>query len=149
MLYLLFFIQENAHIHAVLSSIMQLKAKKWDLSLVKGNPRQALNIDIVPPYIVQLAQICHIPLCSGPYYYSTHHWGFGGWAFAKSPGVHFYYFSSSKCYSFLTNIFVHWPLPKKQVLEFTNSYFQLESTWIESPSKDLLSNIVFTQNYIV
>jgi hypothetical protein len=56
---------------------------------------EGITIQIVKPrqiksYLLRLAEVTNMEVISGPYVYSAHEMGFGGWVHWKTSGSHFY-----------------------------------------------------------
>lgn len=82
-------------------------------------------------YLNKLAEVTKMEKLSGPYAYSAHDMGFGGWIHWKSSGAAFYSYPTNP--PLLTvDCYTCKPFSPKEAAEFTKKYFNtIDIVWKE------------------
>lgn len=82
-------------------------------------------------YLDELARVTGMEKMSGPYVYSAHEMGFGGWIHWKSSGATFYSYPTNPPL-FTVDCYTCKPFSAADAVEFTKEYFNtLEIVWKE------------------
>ena len=58
--------------------------------IIEGTTEKIVEPDQIKQYLLELAKITKMEVLSGPYAYSAHEMGYGGWIHWKTSGGHFY-----------------------------------------------------------
>lgn len=97
---------------------------------------EATTTKIVEPkkieeYLIALAKVTDMEVVSGPFAYSAHEMGYGGWIHWKSSGAHFYSYPT-KLPLLTVDIYTCKSFSPEKAIEFTKKYFNvLEIVWKE------------------
>lgn len=113
---------------------------KWK-NLAPGLVRQRLIIEgttvkIVEPekikeYLNELANICDMEKLSGPYAYTAHNMGYGGWIHWKTSGAAFYSYPTNPSL-FTVDCYTCKPFLVEKAAKFSKEFFNaLDLVWKE------------------
>ncbi len=104
---------------------------------------EGITLEIVTPsqmeaYLLELAEVAKMEAINGPYAYSAHELGYGGWVHWRTSGAHIYSYPKEGPYGTLDNplftvdMYTCKPFDAYTVAEFTRDYFQtIEMVWKE------------------
>lgn len=99
--------------------------------IIEGTTKEIVKPEQIKSYLEDIAQVTQMEVVSGPFAYSAHEMGFGGWVHWKSSGAHFYSYPT-KPSLFTVDIYTCKKFNNNDVLEFTRYYFTpLELVWKE------------------
>ena len=99
--------------------------------VIEGTTERIVEPEEMKAYLVELAKVTNMEVIAGPYVYSAHEMGYGGWIHWKSSGAHFYSYPTFKPL-FTVDIYTCKPFSVEKVVEFTKKYFSaLEIVWKE------------------
>ncbi|MBI2665186.1 S-adenosylmethionine decarboxylase [Candidatus Woesearchaeota archaeon] len=91
---------------------------------------EGLTAEIVQPpaihnYLVKLAKVTKMEVLNGPFTYSAHELGFGGFVHWRTSGAHFYSYTEKgeRPPLFTIDTYTCKPFSVEAVVDFTRSYF--------------------------
>ena len=85
----------------------------------------------IEDYLVTLADVACMEIVSGPFAYSAHEMGYGGWIHWKSSGSHFYSYPTNPPL-ITVDIYTCKPFEVEKVARFTREYFKtIDIVWKE------------------
>ncbi len=85
----------------------------------------------IKDYLIQLARVTNMEMLSGPYAYSAHDMGYGGWIHWKSSGAAFYSYPTNPPL-FTVDCYTCKPFSAEAAAEFTRKHFHAkELVWKE------------------
>ena len=99
--------------------------------IIEGTTKKIVKPEEIKKYLLKSAKITGMEVMSGPFAYSAHEMGFGGWIHWKSSGSHFYSYPT-KPPLFTVDAYTCKPFNIKKLVEFTKKYFKaIEIVWKE------------------
>lgn len=99
--------------------------------IIEGITSSIVKPDEIKDYLNKLAEVIDMEVLSGPFAYSAHEKGFGGWIHWKSSGAHFYSYPT-KNPLFSVDIYSCKSFAVSKVIEFSKEYFSVkELVWKE------------------
>ena len=99
--------------------------------VIEGTTDKIVEPDQIKDYLLKLAKVVDMEVLSGPFAYSAHEMGYGGWVHWKTSGSHFYSYPTNPPL-FTVDIYTCKPLDISVAVEFTKKYFNtLEIVWQE------------------
>ena len=99
--------------------------------IMEGTTSEIVDPAQIKSYLDELAVIAGMEKLSGPYVYSAHEMGFGGWIHWKSSGAAFYSYPT-KPPLFTVDCYTCKPFSAVKVAEFTENFFSsIEFVWKE------------------
>lgn len=99
--------------------------------IIEGTTETIVLPDQIKSYLNALADLTKMERLSGPFAYSAHEMGYGGWIHWKSSGAAFYSYPS-KVPLFTVDCYTCKPFSAESAAEFTRTYFDaLELVWKE------------------
>jgi S-adenosylmethionine decarboxylase len=99
--------------------------------VIEGTTTEIIKPDQIKSYLTDLADVAGMEVLSGPFAYTAHEMGFGGWIHWKSSGSHFYSYPTNPPL-FTVDIYTCKPFDPGKVVEFTKKYFgAIEVVWKE------------------
>ena len=97
--------------------------------IIEGTTEKIVEPDQIKQYLLELAKITKMEVLSGPYAYSAHEMGYGGWIHWKSSGASFYSYPTNPPL-FTVDCYTCKPFSAQEVAEFTRKYFNaIELVW--------------------
>ncbi len=91
--------------------------------IIEGTTKQIVEPEEIKKYLDALAEITKMEKLSGPYAYSAHDMGYGGWIHWKSSGAAFYSYPTSPPL-FTVDCYTCKPFSCEQAAEFTGKYLK-------------------------
>lgn len=99
--------------------------------IIEGTTKEIVEPAQIKTYLLELAKVTDMEVLSGPYAYSAHDMGYGGWVHWKSSGSHFYSYPTNPPL-FTVDIYTCKPFSIKTAVDFTEKYFNAtEIVWKE------------------
>lgn len=99
--------------------------------LIEGTTEKIVEPEQIKRYLIELAKVTKMEVLSGPYAYSAHDMGFGGWIHWKSSGCHFYSYPTNPPL-FTVDTYTCKPFSVEEVVEFTKKFFNAKQiVWKE------------------
>lgn len=99
--------------------------------IIEGTTEKIVEPEKIKAFLLELAKAADMEVVSGPYAYSAHEMGYGGWIHWKSSGSHFYSYPTNPPL-FTVDIYTCKSFSLKNVVEFTKKYFcAIEIVWKE------------------
>ena len=99
--------------------------------IIEGTTKKIVEPEEIKSYLLALAKVTETEVLSGPYAYSAHEMGYGGWVHWKSSGSHVYSYPT-KSPLFTVDCYTCKPFSVQKIVEFTKKYFNaLEIVWKE------------------
>ncbi len=81
-------------------------------------------------YLVELATVADMQIINGPYIYSAHELGYGGWIHWRTSGTHIYSYRTKPLPLITIDIYSCKCYDTKKVVEFTKDFFKAkEIVW--------------------
>jgi len=106
--------------------------------IIEGTTEKIVEPKQIGKYLVELAKVSKMEILSGPFAYSAHELGFGGWVHWRTSGCHFYSYPKEsplgtlKDPLFTVDTYTCKPFNIKDVVEFTKQFFKAkELVWKE------------------
>lgn len=90
--------------------------------VIEGTSEKIVTPEQITMYLDELANITGMEKLSGPYVYSAHEMGFGGWIHWKTSGAAFYSYPTDPPL-FTVDCYTCKPFSAKEAAEFTRKYF--------------------------
>src|SRR3989344_4264232 len=101
--------------------------------IIEGTTNKIVKPPKIKDYLEKLAEVTKMTKVSGPYAYSAHEMGYGGWIHWKSSGAAFYSYPTTPPL-FTVDCYTCKPFSPEKVVEFTRKYFNaIELVWKEIP----------------
>lgn len=99
--------------------------------IIEATTTEIIKPDQMEKYLVDLAAVAAMEVVSGPYAYSAHEGGFGGWIHWKTSGAHIYSYHTNP--PLLTvDMYTCRPFEPQKAVDFTREFFStLEVVWKE------------------
>ena len=91
--------------------------------IIEGTTKKIVEPEQIKSYLLELAKVTKMKVLSGPYAYTAHDKGYGGWIHWKSSGSHFYSYPTTPPL-FTVDIYTCKPFSSKEALDFTKKYFK-------------------------
>ena len=91
--------------------------------IIEGTSREIVKPDDMRKFLLDLADIADMEVLSGPYAYSAHEAGFGGWIHWKSSGAHIYSYPTNPPL-FTVDVYTCKPFEPQRIVEFTKEHFK-------------------------
>jgi hypothetical protein len=99
--------------------------------IIEGTSKKIIEPEDIKKYLDDLAKITGMEKLSGPYAYSAHDMGYGGWIHWKSSGAAFYSYPTTPPL-FTVDCYTCKPFSAKKAAEFTKNYFgAIDLVWQE------------------
>ncbi len=99
--------------------------------IIEGTTQKIVEPEEIKKYLSALAEVTDMEVMSGPFSYSAHEMGYGGWIHWKSSGSHFYSYPTDLPL-FTVDIYTCKPFSLEDAGEFTRKYFDaVEIVWKE------------------
>jgi len=99
--------------------------------IIEGTTKKIIGPEEIKKYLDELAKVSKMEKLSGPFAYSAHEMGFGGWIHWKSSGAHFYSYPTNPPL-FTIDTYTCKPFSVEKVVKFTKEYFKaIEIVWKE------------------
>lgn len=99
--------------------------------VIEGTTQEIVRPETIKDYLFKLADVTKMEILSGPFAYSAHEMGFGGWVHWKTSGSHFYSYPTTPPL-FTVDIYTCKPFDPNEAVKFTKKYLQaLEIVWKE------------------
>lgn len=106
--------------------------------IIEAYTREIVKPDAMEDFLVKLADVVRMEILSGPYAYSAHELGFGGWVHWRTSGAHIYSYPKESPFGVIdhplltVDVYTCKPLDPEKVVEFTRDYFRtLDIVWKE------------------
>ena len=106
--------------------------------LIEGTTLEIVTPPQMKAYLRELADVAQMEVINGPYAYSAHEPGYGGWVHWRTSGAHIYSYPTDSPFGrmehplFTVDMYTCKPFDPKTVAEFTRGYFQaVEMVWKE------------------
>ncbi len=99
--------------------------------ILEGTTTTIVEPDQIKQYLDGLAEVAEMEKLSGPYAYSAHDMGFGGWIHWKSSGAAFYSYPTTPPL-FTVDCYTCKPFSVERVAKYTQEFFDsIELVWKE------------------
>ena len=99
--------------------------------IIEGTTKQIVEPEQIKAYLDELAKVAKMEKLSGPYAYSAHDMGYGGWIHWKSSGAAFYSYPTNPPL-FTVDCYTCKPFSAEEVAEFTRKHFDaIDLVWKE------------------
>lgn len=99
--------------------------------IIEGTTENIVEPEKITEYLDALAEVTGMEKLSGPYVYSAHEMGFGGWIHWKTSGAAFYSYPTDKPL-FTVDCYTCKPFNSKEAAEFTKKFFNaIDVVWKE------------------
>jgi len=99
--------------------------------IIEGITKKIVEPEQIKKYLDELAKVCKMEKLSGPYAYTAHKMGYGGWIHWKSSGAAFYSYPTNPPL-FTVDCYTCKPFSSKKAAEFTKKFFKaLDIVWKE------------------
>ena len=99
--------------------------------IIEGTTKVIVEPDKITEYLDELAKITDMEKLSGPYVYSAHEMGYGGWIHWKTSGAAFYSYPTDKPL-FTVDCYTCKPFNSEKAAKFTKDFFDaVEVVWKE------------------
>lgn len=99
--------------------------------IIEGTTEKIVEPEEIKGYLDALAEFCKMEKLSGPYAYTAHDMGYGGWIHWKSSGAAFYSYPTNPPL-FTVDCYTCKPFSAEGAAEFTRNYFKaIELVWKE------------------
>lgn len=90
--------------------------------IIETTTEKIIEPDKIKKYLLELAEVTDMEVLSGPYSYSAHEIGYGGWIHWKSSGAHFYSYPT-KPPLLIVDIYTCKKFDNETAIEFTREFF--------------------------
>ncbi|OGI89675.1 hypothetical protein A2911_02640 [Candidatus Nomurabacteria bacterium RIFCSPLOWO2_01_FULL_40_15] len=90
--------------------------------IIEGTSKEIIEPEKIKEYLDKLAEVTKMEKLSGPYAYSAHDMGYGGWIHWKSSGAAFYSYPTNPPL-FTIDCYTCRPFSTKETAEFTRKFF--------------------------
>ncbi len=91
--------------------------------IIEGTTKEIIKPKEIKSYLIELARITDMEIISGPFAYSAHEMGYGGWVHWKTSGSHFYSYPTNPPL-FTVDIYSCKSFSIENVVGFTKDYFK-------------------------
>lgn len=99
--------------------------------IIEGTTEKIVGPEEIKNYLAELAKVTKMEVLSGPFAYSAHEMGFGGWVHWKTSGAHFYSYPTSPPL-FTVDTYTCKPFSVKEAVDFTAKFLNAkEIAWKE------------------
>lgn len=99
--------------------------------IIEGTTDKIVEPEEIKRYLDELAKVTKMEKLSGPYAYSAHDMGYGGWIHWKTSGASFYSYPTDKPL-FTVDCYTCKPFSGEEAAEFTKKFFSaIELVWKE------------------
>ncbi|MFC1682528.1 S-adenosylmethionine decarboxylase [Nanoarchaeota archaeon] len=99
--------------------------------IIEGTTKKIVDPDKIKEYLLESAKVTGMELMSGPFAYSAHEMGFGGWIHWKSSGSHFYSYPTNPPL-FTVDTYTCKPFDIQKLVDFTKKFFgAIDIVWKE------------------
>ena len=99
--------------------------------IIEGTTEKIVEPEQIKAYLDELAKVCDMEKLSGPYAYTAHNMGYGGWIHWKSSGAAFYSYPTNPPL-FTVDCYTCSPFSCEKAAEFTRKFFNaLDLVWQE------------------
>ncbi len=106
--------------------------------LIEGTTIEIVTPDQMCAYLLELANVADMEVINGPYAYSAHELGYGGWIHWRTSGAHVYSYPAKLPFGVIehplvtVDMYTCKPFEPQRVVDFTMNYFQtVEIVWKE------------------
>ena len=90
--------------------------------IIEGTTKEIVKPEQIKDYLLKSAEITKMEVLSGPFAYSAHEMGYGGWIHWKSSGSHFYSYPTNPAL-FTVDTYTCKPFNIEELVEYTKKYF--------------------------
>lgn len=90
--------------------------------IIEGTTEKIVEPEQIKDYLDNLANVTGMEKLSGPYAYSAHDMGFGGWIHWKTSGTAFYSYPTNPAL-FTVDCYTCKPFSVEEAAKFTKEYF--------------------------
>ncbi len=99
--------------------------------ILEGTTNKIVEPEQIKIYLDELAKVTGMEKLSGPYAYSAHEMGYGGWIHWKSSGAAFYSYPTTPAL-FTVDCYTCKPFSAEAAAQFTEEFFNaIELVWKE------------------
>lgn len=99
--------------------------------IIEGTTKTIVRPEKIKGYLSEIANVAEMNVINGPFVYSAHEMGFGGWIHWKTSGANFYSYPTEPPL-FTVDIYSCKIFSEKKVIKFTSEYFSpLELVFME------------------
>ncbi len=99
--------------------------------IIEGTTNTIVKPEEIKKFLDKLAEVTHMEKLSGPYAYSAHDMGYGGWIHWKSSGAAFYSYPTEPAL-FTVDCYTCKPFSAEEAAAFTKEYLKaIELVWQE------------------
>jgi S-adenosylmethionine decarboxylase len=99
--------------------------------MIEGTTARIVEPEQMKKYLLKLAEVTKMEVLSGPYAYTAHDMGYGGWIHWKSSGAHIYSYPTDPPLV-TVDIYTCKPFSAREAAEFTRRFFSaMEIVWRE------------------
>lgn len=99
--------------------------------IIEGTTEKIIEPEQIKIYLDELANVCKMEKLSGPFAYSAHDMGYGGWIHWKSSGAAFYSYPTNPPL-FTVDCYTCKPFSAKEAAEFTKHFLRsIDIVWKE------------------
>jgi S-adenosylmethionine decarboxylase len=99
--------------------------------IIEATSDKIIEVEQIEDFLMELSKITNMKVVSGPYAYSAHECGFGGWIHWKTSGAHFYSYPT-KPLLLTIDIYTCKKFSIKKSIEFVKKYFNIiDLVWKE------------------
>jgi len=99
--------------------------------IIEGTTEKIVEPEMIKSYLDELAKVTEMEKLSGPYVYSAHDMGYGGWIHWKSSGAAFYSYPTNPPL-FTVDCYTCKPFSAEAATEFTRKFFKaIDIVWQE------------------
>jgi hypothetical protein len=92
--------------------------------IIEGTTEKIVGPEEIREYLLKLADVTDMERISGPYVYSAHEMGFGGWIHWKTSGATFYSYPTNPSI-FTVDCYTCKPFSLNEATEFTKTHFRV------------------------
>ncbi len=99
--------------------------------VIEATTKKIVEPKQIKSYLLELAKVTKMEVISGPFAYSAHDMGFGGWIHWKTSGANVYSYPTNPALV-TVDCYTCKPFSVKEAVEFTKKYFKTtEIVWKE------------------
>ena len=105
--------------------------------IIEGTTEKIVEPEQIKAYLLAIAEVTKMEVLSGPYAYSAHELGYGGWVHWRTSGCHFYSYPAGGSWAiekpfFSVDCYTCKPFDPVALVEFTKKYLNvIEIVWKE------------------
>tara|TARA_Y100000034_G_scaffold2916_1_gene3609 strand:- start:939 stop:1304 length:366 start_codon:yes stop_codon:yes gene_type:complete len=90
--------------------------------IIEGTTKKIVKPPEIDNYLRDIADVTKMEIINGPYSYSAHEDGYGGWIHWKTSGAHFYSYPTHPPL-FTVDTYTCKPFNSEELVKFTKEYF--------------------------